>query len=441
MRIFWILLIAVAGLTAGYLFTRLEGTAPLVETDEAAAVIGGEHAQEVRVSDEGTGLESVRIWIESGEKEHVLAEAVYPGSLFTGAEQRGERVLEVRIEPKSLGISDGPATLHIEALDYSWRGNRSHVEVPLEIDTRPPRLSVQTGLTYVRLGGTEVMVYRISEEVARHGVRVGDVFFPGFTHPRDPALRIAFFALPHDSGADARPQVIAVDRAGNEATAETHVEVIEQSFPRDDIRLTEGFMRRKAEEIGVAPNGDALAAYLKINGELRKRNADQIHEICQSSRDQQLWSGAFLQLPGSHVGARFAERRTYSYEGRTVDHQVHLGYDLASTARAKVPAANDGVVAFADQLGIYGLTVILDHGLGLFSLYGHLSELSVDVGQAVARGEQIGRTGTTGLAGGDHLHFSMLVSGEFVDPLEWFDERWILEHLEPKLALQEAAEE
>jgi murein DD-endopeptidase MepM/ murein hydrolase activator NlpD len=440
MRIIWILLIAVALVTTGYLFTRLEGTPPLVETDEAAAVIGREHARQVRVSDEGAGLESVRIWIVSGEKEHFLADAVYPGNLFTGAEQSGEQVLEIRIEPKSLELSDGPATLHVEALDYSWRGNRAHVEVPLEIDTRPPRLSVQTGLTYVRRGGTELVVYRIGEEAARHGVQVGDVFFPGFAHPRDPGLRLAFYSLSPDSG-DARPQVVAVDRAGNGASAETSVEVIERTFPRDEIRLTEGFMRRKAEEIGVAPNGDALGAYLKINGDLRERNAQQIREICQSSRDEQVWEGPFLQLPGSHVGARFAEKRTYSYEGRTVDEQVHLGYDLASTARAAVPAANAGVVAFADELGIYGLTVILDHGLGLFSLYGHLSEISVDVGQAVAKGEQIGRTGTTGLAGGDHLHFSMLLSGEFVDPLEWFDARWIQEHLEPKLALQDTADE
>ena len=139
-----------------------------------------------------------------------------------------------------------------------------------------------------------------------------------------------------------------------------------------------------------------------------------------------------MQLPNSSVGTPFAARRTYTYGDETVDRQVHLGYDLASTSRAPVPAANDGVVVFADNLGIYGNTVILDHGLGLFSMYGHLSDFSVENGALVSRGDELGHTGTTGLAGGDHLHYSMLVSGVFVDPLEWFDEKWIQEHIEIK---------
>jgi murein DD-endopeptidase MepM/ murein hydrolase activator NlpD len=138
-------------------------------------------------------------------------------------------------------------------------------------------------------------------------------------------------------------------------------------------------------------------------------------------------------MPNSKVGAGFAEQRSYMYEGKEVDKQVHLGYDLASTSRAQVPAANDGVVAFAGPLGIYGQAVIIDHGMGLFSLYGHLSEVSAQKGQAIARGEIMGRTGTTGLAGGDHLHYGILLSGEFVDPIEWFDKKWIKEHLEAKL--------
>ena len=140
-------------------------------------------------------------------------------------------------------------------------------------------------------------------------------------------------------------------------------------------------------------------------------------------------------MPGSKVGARFAEHRTYSFEGRNVDEQVHLGYDLSSTSQSEIPAANDGVVVYAGTLGIYGSTVVIDHGLGLFSLYGHMSEIAVEKGTPVARGESIGRTGQTGLAGGDHLHFSMLVDGTFVDPLEWFDAKWIEEHIDPKLAL------
>jgi murein DD-endopeptidase MepM/ murein hydrolase activator NlpD len=138
-------------------------------------------------------------------------------------------------------------------------------------------------------------------------------------------------------------------------------------------------------------------------------------------------------MPNTHTGARFAERRSYVYEGKVVDTQTHMGFDFASTSHAPVPAANDGVVVFAGPLGIYGNTVVLDHGLGLFSLYGHLSEIAVEKGSPVVKGEALGKSGTTGLAGGDHLHYAMLLDGVFVDPIEWFDAKWISEHIEGKL--------
>ena len=107
--------------------------------------------------------------------------------------------------------------------------------------------------------------------------------------------------------------------------------------------------------------------------------------------------------------------------------------DLASVEHAPVPAANNGRIAFADVLGIYGRTVVIDHGCGLFSMYSHLSHISVSVDQMVSKGDIIGKTGTTGLAGGDHLHYSMLVDHTFVNPLEWWDPQWIKNNITDKL--------
>jgi murein DD-endopeptidase MepM/ murein hydrolase activator NlpD len=123
----------------------------------------------------------------------------------------------------------------------------------------------------------------------------------------------------------------------------------------------------------------------------------------------------------------------YLYAGEEVDRQTHLGFDLASIAQSPVEASNSGTVVHADYLGIYGNTVIIDHGLGLFSLYGHLSSMDVTRGQQVARGDMLGRTGQTGLAAGDHLHFSMIVGGAQVTPLEWWDPKWVQEHVLSKL--------
>jgi hypothetical protein len=433
MRIVWILVLALLAAGGLYLYTRFEGEPPLVQTRTVETFISREHSHEIRVSDDGTGLASVRVWLVQGENEHELANEVYPGNLFTGADLLVERAVVAEIDPRALGLVDGEAALRVEARDFSWRGNVAELEIPLAIDTSPPRIALATGLTYVRRGGSEAVVYSVSEDTRRHGVEVGEFVFQGFEHPADRTRRFAFFALPAGAPADARPRVFAEDQAGNRAVVSVPVEVIEQSFPSDRIVLSESFMQAKANELGVPTEGGLEQAYLEINGEMRRANEAKIRELCRDSSAERLWTGAFAQMPNTHVGARFAETRTYELDGRTIDTQVHLGYDLASTQHAEIPAASDGVVVFAGPLGIYGETVIVDHGLGLFTLYGHLSEIAATKGQAVAKGAPLGRSGQTGLAGGDHLHYSVLLSGIFVDPLEWFDAKWIADHVEPDL--------
>ncbi len=435
MRFLWIIVIMLAGSASGYLYTRFEGHPPLIQMRTSETWIGaGEHPQEIRISDDGTGVQLLRVWLESGGETYDLLDQTFDGNLFTGADLRLERKLDVTIHPEALELPDGSATLRVEARDFSWRGNVSTAALQLNIDTKPPRISLETGLTYVRRGGAELVVYSVDDNVKRHGVQIGDTLFPGFVLPADEQRRVAFYAIAPDASSDVRPLLFARDFAGNRSEIEIPISLIERSFQRDSVALSEAFMKRKIAELGV-PEGDGLVAdYLKINRDMRARNGEQIRQICARASDDRLWAGPFLQLPGSQREASFAEQRTYSYLGEQVDEQVHLGLDIASTAHAPVPAANDGVVVFADELGIYGNTVIIDHGLGIFSLYGHLSEIAVDKATALARGDELGRTGATGLAGGDHLHFAMLVNGEFVDPMEWFDARWLREHIEPKLA-------
>jgi murein DD-endopeptidase MepM/ murein hydrolase activator NlpD len=136
--------------------------------------------------------------------------------------------------------------------------------------------------------------------------------------------------------------------------------------------------------------------------------------------------------------AGFGDKRVYIYKGKEIDRQIHKGVDLASVANAKIQAANSGRVVFADRLGIYGLAVILDHGQGISSLYAHLSSIDTEPGRRVERGELIGISGQTGLAGGDHLHFSLMINGVFVNPIEFWDEHWISDNIQKKLSLIQA---
>ena len=176
-----------------------------------------------------------------------------------------------------------------------------------------------------------------------------------------------------------------------------------------------------------------LARFIKVNKELRETNYQMISSAVISSDNKLYWEGSFTRLPNSAPRAGFADHRTYLYEGKEVDQQDHLGVDLASLQHSPVPAANSGRVVFIDFVGIYGKTVLLDHGFGLFSMYSHLNSFNVKVGQMVSKNDILGYTGSTGMAAGDHLHYAMLVRNTFVNPIEWWDEGWIKNNITDKI--------
>ena len=136
------------------------------------------------------------------------------------------------------------------------------------------------------------------------------------------------------------------------------------------------------------------------------------------------------------VESKFADHRTYFYHGEEIDQQIHLGFDLAVTANVPVLAGNTGKVVYADYLGIYGNCVVVDHGMGVQSLYGHLASIDVKQGESVKKDQVIGPSGLTGLAAGDHLHFAMLVGGHAVSPVEWWDPHWIEDRVMRKIREQ-----
>jgi murein DD-endopeptidase MepM/ murein hydrolase activator NlpD len=181
----------------------------------------------------------------------------------------------------------------------------------------------------------------------------------------------------------------------------------------------------------LAPGPDPLTRFLKINGDLRRKNNQQLADLRFKTEEKILWNGPFI-----HYGkeeANFADLRDYMYRGRKVDQQVHLGFDLSDVKDAPVNAANDGRVVWAANLGIYGNCIVVDHGYALQSIYGHLKSIDVKVGDIVKKGQKIGIEGSTGLAGGVHLHFSMQIDGVQTNPREWWDEHWIKDRVLSKL--------
>jgi|SRR5579871_1525659 len=306
-----------------------------------------------------------------------------------------------------------------------------------------PRISIVSTHHYVNHGGSEFVVYRATPVDVLSGVRVGDIEYPGFALGGQPDLKGAFFGLLWNQDLNAPIKAFARDEAGNESTATFVDNVFEKPQKKSNIQLDDKFLNRVVPEIAEhspdlklvpPPEGaDMLPGFLKENGALRTLNADTIASFAKQTATTRLWDGPFVQLGNSKVEASFADHRTYFYQGKEVDRQVHLGFDLAVTEHVPVVAAANGVVVNADWLGIYGNCIVIDHGQGVQSLYGHLMSFDVKVGDKVARGQQIGRSDSTGLAGGDHLHFTMLVGGQMVNPVEWWDPHWIADRVDRKL--------
>ena len=268
------------------------------------------------------------------------------------------------------------------------------------VKTRPPSLAARSSQHYPAQGGSDLVVYPLGAGSVRDGVAVGDLWFPGRDVPGDTAgLRFALFAVPFDHADVDGIRLVTEDDAGNRAEVAFVDRLIERPPSSDTIRLNDAFLERVVPEVlaqsGLPDSGDRLADYLEINGELRRRNADRLPSWRRARRPSRCGGGRSSPLPNSQVMSPFADRRTYVYDGREVDRQVHLGYDLASVRRAEVPAANDGRVVLARYFGIYGNAVVVDHGAGLMSLYGHLSSI------AVARGR---RGGARRDAGPDRRH-------------------------------------
>ena len=341
----------------------------------------------------------------------------------------------------TMTLPDGPFKLIVQAVDNSYarfgKGNVTVREYPLTMDTTAPVIRVKTTPPLVRRGGTGAVVYTVSEETSRSGVMVGDLLFPGFRKPD--GSYVCLFPYPYVMEPDSyHPEIMAEDTAGNVSSSSLLINAVNAKFRKDTVNITDAFIKTKSDVLAaLCPEKTSpVEQYVCANDEQRGKDEMRLLGICSHSASSAHWDGDFMRLPRSAVSAGFGDDRTYKYKGEAVNRQTHTGMDLASVKNADVPAANDGTVVFCGDLGIYGNTLVIDHGLNLFTLYAQLSEFSAETGAAVKRGDVIGKTGRTGLAGGDHVHLGFLIGGVPVQPLEWLDNAWIRNNISSRMAVQ-----
>jgi len=425
-----------------FLSVRLEGGEAEIKMEPSISSIGMSKKVSITVSDAKSGVRRVWIGLLKDKREKVLFEKAFASAgLFSGGIVK-EETFTIFIEPKKLGVGDGKALLRLAVHDFSWRGwwngNRTYIEKEVVIDTKPPKVDVLSRAHYVSQGGSGLVIYKTSEPCPLSGVFVGDNFFPGYPgFFKDSEIMVAFFALGHQQGPGTRIYIQAADAAENSTKAGFSYRVKKRKFRKDKINISDRFLNWKMPEferdIPNDPKAALIDRFLSINRQLRETNFKKIVEIGKNTERVIYWDGAFLRLPNSKRMAGFADHREYRYKGKQIDQQYHMGIDLASLEQSPVPASNSGKVVFADELGIYGQTVIIDHGFGLFSMYSHLSRVNIQKEAMVSKGDIIGHTGRTGLAGGDHLHFSLFIHNTFVYPVEWWDASWIKNNILNKI--------
>jgi len=423
-------LIAVVALLGTILFFFLGTPAPDVSLSPDSGLLGVSRELTLKLDAHGGVLKKLTVSAVQAEKKVEVLTKVYP----PGSHQAAET-----FNLAKTGLKDGAFTLQVKATSSAPRfgANRTATQDhSFTLDTKPLEVAVVSIAHNIIQGGAGLVVYTISKEVEKTGVVFGDQFYPGYR--QGGSFYACLFPCPYNlDPAKFVPKVLAVDRAGNERLTGINYHLAARTFTTDRINLTDTFLDKIAAEFkGKFPQaGTPLEIFLKANRDERRQDLKSIYDYGRKSSPTPLWQGVFLRMPKTAPLGGFAQARTYIYQGKEVDRQTHLGFDLASLAHADVPAANRGTVVFAGDFGIYGQCVIIDHGLGLQTIYGHLSRIGVKQGDTVEKGQVIGSTGATGMAGGDHLHFEMTISGQSVNPIEWWDAHWIKNNIAGKLQM------
>jgi murein DD-endopeptidase MepM/ murein hydrolase activator NlpD len=411
---------------------------PKVDLPPSVTTLGLTTPLTIHVSDPH-GIRRLTVSVEQNNVRYNAGEISKPSRRILWQRNVADNTWDVSVGTKTTPqLKDGKARLIVEATSNDFRGKTARVERDVMVVTEPPMLSVDSDQHYLYLGMADLVSFNVSGYWTEAGVRVGDQVFRAWPMPGNKPGFFSLFAFAWNMPIDTIPMVYATNPAGNAVTSPMLFQFPKKEQPKyrvRDIPLDDRFVQKVIGELDPNGTGDPIARFVRINTEMRRANNKTLSDLRLKTESRFLWSQPFLQQRNSKVESNFADVRNYMYNGKRVDQQVHLGYDLSITQHVGVEASNDGRVVYAAPLGIYGNCVVIDHGYGLQTIYGHMSEISVHEGDMVKRGQIMGKSGQTGMAGGDHIHFSMQLEGVQIDPKEWWDAHWIKDHIAKRVDL------
>ena len=368
--------------------------------------------------------------------------AQYPAWQSPAASKDADTTFHLEVGVKTTPqLKDGPAHLVLEATSGGLFHGTTRWERDVNVVTQPPTISADSEQHYLYLGMADLATMNITGPYTAAGVRVGDQTFRAWPMPTGksgskPGL-FSLYAFAWNMPSGTIPVAFASNGAGNDVATPLTVIFPKREQPvytQHEIQVTDQFLQKVVGELDPNGTGDPVARFVKVNTEMRQANNKTLADLRLKTNEGFLWSQPFARQHAK-AEATFADVRSYMYHGKKIDQQVHLGYDLASTQHMGVQASNDGRVVYAAPLGIYGNCIVVDHGYGLQTIYGHLSRIDVHVGDTVRREQVMGQSGMTGMAGGDHVHFAMQLDGVQIDPKEWWDAHWIKDHVARRVDL------
>jgi murein DD-endopeptidase MepM/ murein hydrolase activator NlpD len=378
------------------------------------------------------GIRKLTAFVEQNGARYSVWEMPQPSS---AAESTLKFTAGVKTTPQ---LKNGKAKLIVEATSNDLLGKTGRLEAEVTVVTQPPAVSADSEQHYLYLGMADLATFTLSGGWTEAGVRVGDEKFRAWPMPGGKPGFFSLHAFAWNMPSNTAPVVYASNGAGSDVTSPLVIRFPKKEQPKyttHDLQVSDGFIQKVVGELDPNGSGDMVARFLKINNEMRRANNQTLSDLRFKTVDKFLWSQPFARQSHSQAEASFADLRNYIYKGKKIDQQVHLGYDLAVTQHVGVEASNDGRVVYAAPLGIYGNCIVVDHGYGLQTIYGHLSQIDVHEGDMVKRGQAMGKSGQTGMAGGDHIHFAMQLDGVQIDPKEWWDLHWIQDHIAKRVDL------
>ncbi len=391
----------------------------------------GKNGYQILIKDKKAAIKQIKITISNALVSQTLFEKTF-------AENFNRKLVNFKIPSD---ITDGNAVITVFASDKSIRhflqGASKTVRKEIIIDKTSPTIDIFGLPIRIEKGGIGLAIWSVKDKfLKKTWVTVDGYKFPGYN--ADALIGkghsfATFITWPIYSKASlGNATISAIDLAGNKTTVHLPVYWKQRRFRKTTIKITPLTIEKAMQTAGKSFDSKK-ELFLYVNRILRQKDNTEIRRLCRISEGNLLWHKRFLQLPHSVVTSQFNDLRSYFMGNQLIDKEFHLGYDLASTTHSDVPAAASGIIRFTGRLYLYGNVIIIDHGFGLFSLYAHLSKINVKKGMHVKQGEIIGITGQTGMAGGDHLHFGIYVSGIPANPIYLWDRRWIKSHIKKRI--------